>query len=78
MVYSFQDCMMCEVQVEVRANLGLLVMLYQAAAAGTGEEVGLLHSLEVGEPEVRSTRGMRHLACLDRLLVVEVEEVVDA
>jgi len=76
MVYNSQGCKMCEMQVEGKASLGLPVILYQAAAAEIGEEVGLLRSLEVVEPEVRSSQGMRHLACLDRLLVVEVEEVV--
>jgi hypothetical protein len=76
MVHSCQGYMMCVMQVEEKANLGLLVLSSQAEA-GTVEEVGLLHSLEAGEPEVRSSRDMQHLACLDRLLVVGVEEVVD-
>ena len=63
-------------QVEGKANLGLLVMLY-GAAAGTVEEVGLLHSREVGGLEVHSSLHMQHLACPDMLPVVGVEEAVD-
>jgi len=56
--------------------LDLLVMLHQAAA-GIDEVVALLHGLEIGAPEVRLSLGMQHLACLNRLVAVEAEEVVD-